>query len=171
MAYKKFDTWIAIFLHNGKLRRKAGFSTKKEALEQELAWKEANEIDIDENGCHVIRRVGKNGRVDSSKVRKIFLEHHNYLPQVVRHTCDNPRCINPAHLIGGTHADNVRDRVERNRSAIGSRNGRAKLTEGRVRKIRRNNVETISGLSREYKVSRRLIKLIKDNKCWKHVQI
>lgn len=36
---------------------------------------------------------------------------------VVRHTCDNPRCINPNHLIPGTKADNNRDRAERGRSA------------------------------------------------------
>lgn len=36
---------------------------------------------------------------------------------VVRHTCDNPRCINPDHLIGGTRADNNKDRAARRRSA------------------------------------------------------
>lgn len=36
---------------------------------------------------------------------------------VVRHTCDNTRCINPDHLIPGTRADNNRDRAERGRSA------------------------------------------------------
>lgn len=36
---------------------------------------------------------------------------------IVRHTCDNPRCINPDHLIGGTRADNNRDRAIRGRSA------------------------------------------------------
>lgn len=36
---------------------------------------------------------------------------------VARHTCDNPRCINPEHIIPGTHADNNRDRAERGRSA------------------------------------------------------
>lgn len=34
---------------------------------------------------------------------------------VVRHACDNPRCINPAHLITGTQRDNVLDAVARNR--------------------------------------------------------
>lgn len=29
---------------------------------------------------------------------------------VVRHTCDNARCINPEHLIIGTQADNMHDR-------------------------------------------------------------
>lgn len=36
---------------------------------------------------------------------------------VVRHTCDNPRCINPEHLITGTSADNNKDRAMRGRSA------------------------------------------------------
>ena len=35
---------------------------------------------------------------------------------VVRHTCDNIRCINPQHLIAGTNLDNIKDRVDRDRS-------------------------------------------------------
>jgi len=34
---------------------------------------------------------------------------------VIRHTCDNPLCINPDHLIGGRPIDNVQDRVDRGR--------------------------------------------------------
>lgn len=37
--------------------------------------------------------------------------------QVVRHTCDNTRCVEPTHLLLGTRADNNRDRAERGRSA------------------------------------------------------
>ncbi len=55
--------------------------------------------------------------------------HNNVLlssEDIIRHTCDNPSCINPLHLKIGTHADNVADRVKRSRSAIGKDNGRYK---------------------------------------------
>lgn len=34
---------------------------------------------------------------------------------LVRHTCDNPPCCNPAHLITGTQAQNTADMMERGR--------------------------------------------------------
>jgi hypothetical protein len=45
---------------------------------------------------------------------------------VVRHTCDRVGCVEPSHLLIGTHADNSRDAVERGRSASGDKNANSK---------------------------------------------
>lgn len=50
--------------------------------------------------------------------RWVFFQHNGYYPPIVRHTCDNPRCINPEHLVGGTHQDNMDDRRIRGRLAL-----------------------------------------------------
>lgn len=48
---------------------------------------------------------------------------------VVRHTCDNPSCCNPDHLVTGSHADNVADREARGRTARGDRTGARRYPE------------------------------------------
>ena len=52
--------------------------------------------------------------------RIVFAEYNGLreedLPPVVRHTCDNPACYNPRHLVGGTVQDNSDDMVARGRS-------------------------------------------------------
>ena len=57
---------------------------------------------------------------------------------VICHTCDNPKCVNPEHLYSGTQKDNMKDKKDRNRSKginLGSKNGNSKLTEKDVKEI------------------------------------
>jgi len=58
-----------------------------------------------------------------------FQRHHGYLPEVVCHTCDNPGCVNPAHLFAGDQTTNMSDCKAKGRSARGRRHGHALLTE------------------------------------------
>ncbi|CAM5601682.1 hypothetical protein SAVIM338S_05431 [Streptomyces avidinii] len=45
--------------------------------------------------------------------------------QVVRHRCDNPRCVNVLHLEIGTHRQNMKDRSSRGRTRNQHTIGRA----------------------------------------------
>lgn len=87
---------------------------------------------------------------------------------VIRHTCDNRRCCNPAHLLLGTHADNVKDRVERGRSARGETHGRAKLDSAQALAIY-NSQETAAQLARDYGLDASTVRAIKRGETWASV--
>ena len=53
-----------------------------------------------------------------------------------RHTCDNPSCINPEHLLWGTPKQNSQDALDRDRTARGQRLPQAKLTDLEVLEAR-----------------------------------
>lgn len=84
---------------------------------------------------------------------------------LIRHTCDNPPCVNPQHLLTGRHADNVADAVSRNRQNRGEAVNTAKLTEGQVREIRKSGLPT-KVLSARYGVSDTTVVRIRSRKVW-----
>jgi hypothetical protein len=84
---------------------------------------------------------------------------------VVMHSCDNPSCVNPEHLMAGTHKDNSQDAVSKGRMASGSRNSSAKLTEDQVAAIKESS-ETVVILANRYGVNQSTISKIRTGKKW-----
>lgn len=96
--------------------------------------------------------------------RLSFEQFHGWSPEEIMHTCDNRKCVNPAHLKGGTHRDNVRD------MAIKGRGNTARLTPEAVLDIRANFKGGVSGNSRYfqdlYGVSRHTVRSAALGKTW-----
>jgi hypothetical protein len=98
--------------------------------------------------------------------------HNNEMlgERVARHTCDNPSCVNPHHILPGTRADNVQDAKDRGRYT-GMREkmtAPTKLTEDDVAAIRllADMGETQIGIARHFGVSDRAIRCILKGETW-----
>lgn len=79
-------------------------------------------------------------KIPTTKHRRAHYENTGELPEVVMHTCDNPRCINPDHLVSGTQVDNMQDCKTKGRARTGVLAGEyspcAKLTDVQCNEIR-----------------------------------
>lgn len=99
-----------------------------------------------------------------------------------RHTCDNRACCNVAHILPGTHQQNMDDRRERGRSARqqGEANAACRLTAAQVLKIReehamasigrkRAKYGTVRDLMLRFDISKPLVHAIVSRRLWRHI--
>ena len=89
---------------------------------------------------------------------------------VVRHTCDDRLCVNPEHLLLGTHEQNSLDASERQRYQVrtGSKNPSAKLTEEQVNQIKTllSSGSSIAELAGKFNISTVQLYRIRSGKRW-----
>lgn len=129
------------------------------------------------NGARIRKGYGKLGAV--APQRATFSAHRvsyelNVGPipdgMMVCHRCDNPPCVNPAHLFLGTASDNRADQQAKGRFNPGDRFGakaaNARLTEDQVREIRCSPHVPVSAFAERFGVTGRAIRLVRSGKTW-----
>lgn len=91
----------------------------------------------------------------------------------VCHTCDNRKCVNPDHLWIGTHADNMADKIAKDRGYKGpslihsEKHPLSKLDTAAARAIRGDS-RPAHAIAAEYGVSKSLVWGIKKGTHWKY---
>jgi len=90
----------------------------------------------------------------------------------VCHRCDNRCCVNPDHLFLGTHAENMLDKIRKNRHVAGIRHGESnatsKLEVANILEIRASNLSQRT-LAKQFGVNRATIHQIRAGSAWAHV--
>jgi hypothetical protein len=127
-----------------------------------------------ENGCwEWTAALGVNG-YGRFKFRKIGYAHRfsYYIfngdlcdGMEVCHTCDNPKCVNPAHLWQGTKRENMRD------AATKGRTNTVKLSPDDVRRIRslRNLKYPVADIAKRFGVTTTMVYDIVNRRTWDYI--
>lgn len=140
----------------------------KHSLSGCMEWQGA----IARNGYGMVRRGGRAFTV--TRLMMHFVHGFDLKSELhVLHRCDNPRCVNTAHLFLGTTQDNIKDKVNKDRHNRGRRVWKARLCDDDVREIFRlyNVGLNPNQIAKRYNIQRSSIYLILQRKAWKHVQV
>lgn len=137
---------------------------------------------INDNGCHICishaldkdnyPRVHRNG-IDKRMSRYIYaIVNDVEIPKdmCVMHTCDNPRCVNPDHLVLGTHKQNMEDRRNKGRDHLGHETAGRKFSDEEIHFIREISTDSTRELARKYSVQEGTIRNIRKYRSYKDVK-
>jgi hypothetical protein len=125
--------------------------------------------------------VRVDGKISAFRAPRIALSITHSFPaeSVVCHKCDNPRCVNPAHLFAADQKTNIQDAIRkgrfdpyglkrRRRSDIGAKHHKAKLKDEDVLAIRASS-EAAKVLAPQYGVCQATIHHIRNRRIWTHL--
>jgi len=109
--------------------------------------------------------------------RVSWMIHFGEIPDglFVCHRCDNPSCVNPAHLFLGTLRDNHADMMAKGRDGHGAAKGisnpSAKLTESQVKEIRAMAAQGMTQveIGQRFGITQAHVSDIVLRKVWTHV--
>jgi hypothetical protein len=165
---RKVDTYIQRFCS-----RSCGVTAAHEANRGTgTPWQERFWLHVPEDRSHGCwewrgtRRAGGYGRLMTTKPgtmaahRASWIIHNGPIPHgmVICHRCDNPPCVNPAHLFLGTQIDNIADMVSkgRQRSLTGTAVATSKFSEEEIQRLRdmASTGLSFSAIARETGVSK-----------------
>jgi len=120
------------------------------------------------DGCGQVRVDGKT--LKASRVSYTLAKGEIPDGLCVCHQCDNPACVNPAHLWLGTRAENNADMMAKGRCGApkGEATGNAKLTEELVRLIRSTDEHALS-IAKRLGVSWSLVYMVRRRTIWRHI--
>lgn len=109
----------------------------------------------------------------SYQVHRVVYElEHGPIPDglLVLHRCDNPPCVNPAHLFLGTNQDNVNDMLQKGRERRGETHHNAKISTQQVLELRQQFAagRSAASLARAFGVDPSNVRLIVLGKTRKH---
>lgn len=143
---------------------KERFWTKVDIKSEEECWpwKDC----LQKNGYGYLSVGGRSGKdIPAHRIAKTLSTGEEISDGlVVMHSCDNPPCCNPGHLECGTQTNNIKDMVNKDRSAISY--GNANVNWDIVDIIRQSSL-TGKELSDQLSIPTPTISKIRNHKTWK----
>lgn len=86
----------------------------------------------------------------------------------ILHSCDNPPCINPAHLRAGSQPENIEDMVSRSRQRAGRLHSAEMMAE--VKRLYKTGRHAQADLEQRFGLSSGTVSRLMSGKIWKELE-